>query len=330
MHSYARILGSVLLLLLLSTAGLQAQRDHSWVNGLVFDESETHGVAGATVTLTGGESSPRLREVKLEAKTDGEGKYYFKDVAHGDYTFRVSAPGFVPYEIRLYIATDTLTALHVKLRKEAKSMSGDLSRIDHVILGVNDLQKGIEEFERRTGVKAVFGGTHPGRGTQNALASLGGSHYLEILAPNPADGGSTEWIGELRGLDKLTPAGWAAKGEDLPALQKKLKDQGMGTEEVRPGARNRPDGTRLAWKTLNFSPPAHALLPFFIEWDPASAHPSTTSPEGCRLTGFTLEDPAPDALRKPLQAAGVGVEVREGSSSHIRISLACPKGNVEF
>lgn len=120
MRLSTRILGSALLLLALSSAALQAQRDHSWVNGLVFGESETHGVAGATVTLTGDESSPRLREVKLEARTDDEGKYYFKDVAHGDYTFRVSAPGFTPYEIRLYIATDTLTALHVKLRKEAK------------------------------------------------------------------------------------------------------------------------------------------------------------------------------------------------------------------
>lgn len=209
-------------------------------------------------------------------------------------------------------------------------MTGDLSRIDHVILGVNDLQKGIEEFERRTGVKAVFGGTHPGRGTQNALASLGGNHYLEILAPNPADGGSTEWIGDLQGLNTLTPVGWAAKGEDLPALQQRLKDQGIETDEVRPGARDRPDGTRLAWKTLSFSSSAHPLLPFFIEWDPASAHPSTTSPEGCRLTGFTLEDPAPDTLRKTLQSAGLPVEVREGRSSRIRIALACPRGNVEF
>lgn len=273
MRPCTRILGSALLLLLVSATGLQAQRDHSWVNGLVFDESETHGVAGATVSLT---------------------------------------------------------AFHMKPRKEAKSMTGDLSRIDHVILGVNDLQKGIEEFERLTGVKAVFGGTHPGRGTQNALASLGGNHYLEILAPNPADGGSTEWIGELGGLDKLTPVGWAAKGEDLPALQKKLKDQGIETDEVRPGARNKPDGTRLAWKTLNFPSSAHPLLPFFIEWDPASAHPSTTSPEGCRLTGFVLSDPNPDALRKPLQAAGVQVEVREAGKPGIRISLACPKGNVEF
>jgi hypothetical protein len=109
-----------------------------------------------------------------------------------------------------------------------------------------------------------------------------------------------------------------------------LNDQGIETEEVRPGSRNQPDGTRLAWKTLTFPPSSHPLLPFFIEWDPATAHPSTTSPAGCRLTGFTLQDPAPDALRKPLQAAGIQVEVREGEKSRIRISLVCPKGNVEL
>lgn len=204
------------------------------------------------------------------------------------------------------------------------AMTADLSRIDHVILGVNDLQKGIEELERLTGVRAVFGGAHPGRGTQNALISLGEPHYLEILAPNPEEEKNTAHINELRALTSLTPVGWAARGEDLPALEQSLKDQGIETGEVRPGARNKPDGTRLAWKTFGYAPSSHPLLPFFIEWDPATAHPSTTSPGGCRLTGFTLQDPAPDALRKPLQAAGLQVEIREGKEPRIRISLACP------
>jgi hypothetical protein len=46
--------------------------------------------------------------------------------------------------------------------------TGDLSKVDHVILGIDDLQKGIEELERRTGVRAAFGGAHPGRGTLRA------------------------------------------------------------------------------------------------------------------------------------------------------------------
>src|SRR5262245_57632531 len=55
--------------------------------------------------------------------------------------------------------------------------------VDHVILGINDLERGMREFESRTGVKAQRGGEHPGRGTQNALVGLGKGHYLEILAP---------------------------------------------------------------------------------------------------------------------------------------------------
>lgn len=213
--------------------------------------------------------------------------------------------------------------------KGEPGMTGDLSRIDHVILGVNDLERGIEELFRLTGVRAVFGGAHPGRGTHNALISLGGSQYLEILAPNPKDE-SPRWIGELQSLTTLTPVGWAARGEDLPALQKSLQSQGVQTGEVRPGERKRPDGSRLAWRTLEIASPSSDLIPFFIEWDAGSAHPSATSPTGCKLTGFTLEDPAPDAVRKTLQAAGLGVEVRQGKDSGIRISLACPKGNVEL
>ncbi|MFL6261723.1 MAG: VOC family protein [Thermoanaerobaculia bacterium] len=207
--------------------------------------------------------------------------------------------------------------------------TGDLSRLDHVILGINDLQKGIAELERRTGVRAAFGGAHPGRGTQNALISLGGNHYLEILAPNPEEKGG-ERAEELLGLTSLAPVGWAVRTHDIAALEKSLRGPGVQAGEIRPGARNRPDGTRLAWKTLDYTSPSSPLLPFFIEWDPAGAHPSTTSPQGCRLTGLFLEDPNPDALREALRAAGVGAKVREGKESRIHFSFACPKGTVDF
>lgn len=208
-------------------------------------------------------------------------------------------------------------------------MTADLSGVDHVILGIHDLQRGIEELERLTGVRAVYGGAHPGRGTHNALLALGGTQYLEILAPNPEDAGSPPWIEGLEKLASLTPVGWAARSDDLPALQQSLTSQGIETGEIRPGARNQPDGTRLAWKTLELTAPS-PLLPFFIEWDPATTHPSQTTPQGCRLTGFSLHDPAPETLRKPLQAAGLRVEVRDAKESGIRIFLACPKGEVEL
>jgi hypothetical protein len=216
--------------------------------------------------------------------------------------------------------------------KEASSMgsakSVDLSLIDHVILGINNLQNGIDELERLTGVRAVFGGNHPGRGTQNALISLGGRQYLEILAPNPADRSAA---GEdyLRPLNSLKAVGWAIHEEDLTSMQQRLRGQGVELGEIRQGARERPDGTHLAWKSMPYAAPTR-LLPFFIQWDRETTHPSATSPGGCRLTGLFLQDPDPDHLRKALQAAGLNVEVRKAQDAAIRISLASPKGNVTF
>ena len=55
--------------------------------------------------------------------------------------------------------------------------------LDHVILGCNDLDAGIDYVFERTGVRAALGGVHPGAGTRNALLSLGTLRYLKSSPP---------------------------------------------------------------------------------------------------------------------------------------------------
>ena len=68
-------------------------------------------------------------------------------------------------------------AIVLSLRLPAGAVA-PAAQVDHILLGIDDLDRGMEQFEKLTGVRPVYGGKHP-RGTHNALVSLGNGTYLE-------------------------------------------------------------------------------------------------------------------------------------------------------
>jgi hypothetical protein len=116
--SYARRPFLISVVLSVFTLTSFAQSGRSWMNGFIFADSDTKGLSGANVELTGDQSNARLKSVHLSTRAENDGKYSLKDIPYGDYTFRVSADGYEPYEIKLYVGSDMLTQIHVRLRRK--------------------------------------------------------------------------------------------------------------------------------------------------------------------------------------------------------------------
>jgi glyoxalase-like protein len=199
--------------------------------------------------------------------------------------------------------------------------------LDHILLGCSDLDTGIAFVLDNTGVRAAVGGVHPGRGTRNALLSLGERQYLEIIAPDPHQPGAADTLG-LRRLTEPRLVGWAAHPGDLDAFAKKLGEAGVAFEGPTAGSRARPDGHVLHWKTVKLADDRHGLLPFFIEWSADSTHPSTDAPAGCSLDYFEVMSTNPDEVMQLIERMGIELPIERSDKSRLHAVFTGPKGDL--
>ncbi len=200
--------------------------------------------------------------------------------------------------------------------------------VDHLILGVADLDRGCREFQNLTGVQPRPGGRHPGAGTRNALVSLGERTYLEIMAPDPeATTGSSKT--RLGAFASLTPVGWAIGTTTIAQAAERLRDVGFETGTPGQGSRIQPEGLVLRWTSLSVRLPNTRHSPFLIEWDRDTRHPASTSPAGCRLAALMIQESQPTALATLVEQLALDVSVLRGAPA-MRIALICPKGRVVF
>jgi Glyoxalase-like domain len=215
----------------------------------------------------------------------------------------------------------------------AYKMSSVPADLDHMLLGVSDLDHGISWMEERSGVRAAVGGVHPGRGTRNALLSLGPHRYLEIIAPDPQQAGASanqELPSRLRALKEPTLIGWAAHTVDLDALVQKAAAAGIAAQAPRNGSRARPDGKTLRWTSFSLNNDYRGLLPFFIEWAPESVHPSQDAPSGCTLLTFSAESPEAKEVSGVAARLGLDIEVKAGKQAGLHARIAGKKGEFEL
>lgn len=131
----------------------------------------------------------------------------------------------------------------------------DSVRIDHVIIGVSNLDEAAARFEKTYGLRPVVGGRHPG-GTANRSVPLAPPQYLELLTAQP-DSEAEEWLSPML-VDGDRIVGWAIEVDDIAAVGHRLG------RPASPGGITHEDGSIGAWRTVGGVSPNR---PFFIAYD---------------------------------------------------------------
>ncbi len=197
--------------------------------------------------------------------------------------------------------------------------------IDHFMYAVADLDEGMAWAEDVFGTAPVFGGSHEGLGTRNALLSLGDT-YLEIIAPDPAQSVESQMVAGMAAMSTGGLVTWAAQG-DLGMTKGLLQEAGIPSAGPVETRRRTADGGLLVWDLL-FPQGGGYGMPFFIDWR-ESPHPATTTPVGGELVSFGISTPDATELGAVLAGLGVDVEVSEGEPE-MKVVIEGAEGAVEL
>lgn len=195
--------------------------------------------------------------------------------------------------------------------------------LDHILWAVPDRDEGIAYFEKLTGIRAAIGGSHPGRGTRNALVSLGPDLYLELIAPDPEQPPGDNFGAQIRALPAPRLLTFVLACRDLESLAVKAAKANISFR----GPEDWSRGT-LNWR-LGFTEntPFGSLLPFYIDWQ-KSPHPALSAPAGLSLVNFEVMHPDVEGLRAVYAALGIDVTVRRGDRPGLRAVITGPRGEL--
>jgi len=217
-------------------------------------------------------------------------------------------------------------------------MASHLHPLDHFMLAAPDLEAATAVFERRTGVKPSEGGRHPGQGSRNVLAALGGRCYLEIIGPDLAQERTNNFGEVLSRLAAPVLLKYAVQTSDIDATHKRAVELGLwplassGARASGPFAMSRavPGAGLLTWRLLLLGSDKYdGCVPFFIQWD-SEPHPSQTAAAGCTLAKFSVEHPDAAGLTQLYFGLDVAVDVVASTRPVLRLAIDTPKGEVSL
>ena len=207
------------------------------------------------------------------------------------------------------------------------------NKIDHVVIGADNLVQGTNELKAKLGVIVPRGGKHKAMSTHNCVMQTGNESFLELIAIDPEapiNPGRTRWytlddpMTKSRLSERACALCWVVRTDDLDGV--------VATSPIELGEIVSLSRGDFSWRLTvpkDGSLRMGGLLPAFIQWS-AGPHPSSAQQDlSVRLEKVRLTHPNPAKLAAILKSLQVDhlAEVTNGDIS-LSFELNTPKGTV--
>jgi catechol 2,3-dioxygenase-like lactoylglutathione lyase family enzyme len=153
-----------------------------------------------------------------------------------------------------------------------------LTGLDHVIIGVQDLEQAEQLFSQKLGLAVSGGGIHPSGGTANRIIVIGDT-YIELIAvrtPEEAQPSMLERLAKGEGY-----LNFVLSSDEIEADSAAMEKRGISIFGPTPGQLRSADGRTRGWKRTDIERPDLAQhYPFIIQ------HDSTGEERRNRLAGW--------------------------------------------
>jgi catechol 2,3-dioxygenase-like lactoylglutathione lyase family enzyme len=180
-----------------------------------------------------------------------------------------------------------------------------LTALDHIIIGVNDLEQATNIFSQKLGLAISGGGIHPSGGTTNRIIVIGDT-YLELIAVRtPAEAQQSMLERLTRGDGYLN---FVLSSNDIEADTAAMALRGVSVIGPTPGQLKAPDGHTRGWSRTDVErPDLTQHYPFVIQ------HDSAGEERRFRLAGWSEPPRHPLGAMKVLSAAIAVADLSEAA-----------------
>src|SRR6266566_888438 len=140
-----------------------------------------------------------------------------------------------------------------------------LTAIDHIIIGVNNLEQATTLFTQKLGLAVSGGGIHPTGGTANRIIVIGDT-YLELIAVHTPAEAQESMLGRLAIREGYL--NFVLATNDIEADSRTMANRGVTILGPTPGSLRAADGRTRGWSRTNIERPDLAQrYPFIIQHD---------------------------------------------------------------